>query len=325
MLVFVLNNHDKQLMPCKPRKARVLLKEKKAKVISKNPFTIKMLYGASNYKQKIEGAIVPSTSNIGIAVKINGKCIYSANIQIRNDITKKMKKRSKYRRTRRNRKTRYRECRILNRKNRKNTTPTSRSKIESHFREIKKINKILPNIHWITVSNTIKINFKGCKKEEWLNLQRQTFERDNFKCRHCKGNSNNSKLQAHHIIHRQDGGLDELKNLVTLCQRCHVRYHAGKLVLKIGKHKYKRKVNQELHIIKKYFKFKDLRKVYGFVVKYRRIKLKLKPTPINNACSVLNIYPRNSFNIKNKSKGEYQQTKDCKRSFKYKYKKRRQK
>ena len=35
MLVFVLNYHGKSLMPCKPRKARLLLKEDKAKVVKR--------------------------------------------------------------------------------------------------------------------------------------------------------------------------------------------------------------------------------------------------------------------------------------------------
>jgi len=34
MLVFVINNQGKSLMPCKQSKARKLLKEKKAKIIS---------------------------------------------------------------------------------------------------------------------------------------------------------------------------------------------------------------------------------------------------------------------------------------------------
>ena len=45
MLVFVKNKHGKNLMPCKPSKARKLLKQKKAKIISYKPFTIQLLYG----------------------------------------------------------------------------------------------------------------------------------------------------------------------------------------------------------------------------------------------------------------------------------------
>lgn len=40
MLVFVKNKHGENLMPCKPSKARKLLKQKKAKIISYKPFTI---------------------------------------------------------------------------------------------------------------------------------------------------------------------------------------------------------------------------------------------------------------------------------------------
>ena len=42
--VFILNKHGKPLMPCKPRKARLLLKSNKAKIIKQYPFTIQLLY-----------------------------------------------------------------------------------------------------------------------------------------------------------------------------------------------------------------------------------------------------------------------------------------
>ena len=47
MLVYVLNKQGKPLMPCKPRKARILLRDDKAKVVKKIPFTIQLLYGSS--------------------------------------------------------------------------------------------------------------------------------------------------------------------------------------------------------------------------------------------------------------------------------------
>ena len=40
MLVYVLNKHGKPLMPCKPSKARKLLKQGKAKITQREPFTI---------------------------------------------------------------------------------------------------------------------------------------------------------------------------------------------------------------------------------------------------------------------------------------------
>ncbi len=309
MYVFVLNKYGEPLMPCKPRKARILLESGKAKVVNNCPFTIKLLYGSTEFKQRIEASIVPSSSKIGISAKVNNKCIYSAEIELRKDISKKMKRRSSYRRVRRNRKTRYRKCRFLNRKSNRKFTPTMRSKLESHEREIRRAEKILPVSRWIIVRNSIKKDYKGFKDLEWLNLQRQTFERDNFKCRHCKGKSRIFELHAHHLIHRENDGEDILENLVTLCKKCHVDYHNRKLTLKVGKHKYRGKLDTELSIIRRNLKIRKISETYGFLVKAKRQKLKLETNQMNNACSMLNVKPENSFYIKNVSKGDYQQTK----------------
>jgi hypothetical protein len=44
MFVYVFNQHGKPLMPCNPPKARVLLKAGMAKVVRRDPFTIKLLH-----------------------------------------------------------------------------------------------------------------------------------------------------------------------------------------------------------------------------------------------------------------------------------------
>ncbi len=51
MLVHVLNKHGKPLMPCEPIKARILLKDGKAKPVKGKTgnFTIQLLYGSSGY------------------------------------------------------------------------------------------------------------------------------------------------------------------------------------------------------------------------------------------------------------------------------------
>jgi hypothetical protein len=49
MFVYVLNCHGHPLMPCQPRKARLLLKAGKAKVVRMVPFTLQLLYGSSGY------------------------------------------------------------------------------------------------------------------------------------------------------------------------------------------------------------------------------------------------------------------------------------
>lgn len=65
MLVYVLNKNGKPLMPCKPAKARHLLKQRKAKVVKKEPFTIQLLYGSSGYKQNVTLGIDAGSKHIG--------------------------------------------------------------------------------------------------------------------------------------------------------------------------------------------------------------------------------------------------------------------
>jgi hypothetical protein len=148
MVVYVINKHGKPLMPTTPRKARILLKEGKAKVIRKSPFTIKLLFGCGSATQDITLGIDTGSSTIGsAAVKNNGDVVYTSEIEIRNDIADKMKQRVKYRRNRRNRKTRYRKARWMNRKNsskKDRFSPTMVSKINSHMKEINFVKSILP-------------------------------------------------------------------------------------------------------------------------------------------------------------------------------------
>ena len=44
-------------MPCSSLKARLLLKEKTAKVVRRDPLTIKLLFGSSGYKQDVVAGV----------------------------------------------------------------------------------------------------------------------------------------------------------------------------------------------------------------------------------------------------------------------------
>ena len=77
MYVYVLNKHGEPLMPCKPRKARVLLQSKKATVIKKTPFTIQLKYGSSGYKQPVSLGVDAGSKHIGIAATTETKVFRS--------------------------------------------------------------------------------------------------------------------------------------------------------------------------------------------------------------------------------------------------------
>lgn len=115
MLVFTINFHGEKLMPCKPSKARKLLRDNKAKIVSYKPFTIQLLYGSSGYKQDINLGIDLGAKHIGVAMTTEDKVLAKGEIELRDDVSSLLETRKIYRRSRRGRKTRYREPRFLNR------------------------------------------------------------------------------------------------------------------------------------------------------------------------------------------------------------------
>lgn len=64
---------------------------------------------------------------------------------------------------------------------------------------------------------------RNLKSIEWTELRNKCYERDNFTCRKCKKIYKIGKLHAHHILPFRLGGKDELINLISLCNTCHIK------------------------------------------------------------------------------------------------------
>jgi len=110
MIVFVINKNGEALMPCSNRKARLLLKNKKVKIVNYKPFTVQLLYGSRGHKQETNLGIDVGSKHIGISITSDTSVLAKGQIDLRQDVSGLLKTRSKLRRNRRNRKTRYRRC-----------------------------------------------------------------------------------------------------------------------------------------------------------------------------------------------------------------------
>jgi hypothetical protein len=53
---------------------------------------------------------------------------------------------------------------------------------------------------------------------KWKKIQVKVKKRDKYTCQKCK---TRKRLTVHHIKSRVDGGKDHVRNLITLCERCH--------------------------------------------------------------------------------------------------------
>jgi hypothetical protein len=102
-------------MPCHPAKARILLRGDQAKVFWTRAFTIKLLRDSTKEVSELFLGYDPGSSTAGAAVTDKkGKVYCRIERTVRNDITKKMKRRASFRKTRRSLKTRYRAPRFDN-------------------------------------------------------------------------------------------------------------------------------------------------------------------------------------------------------------------
>jgi RRXRR protein/HNH endonuclease len=239
MLVYVLNSDGAPLMPCSPGKARKLLNSGRAKVMSRTPFVIKLLHGSAGYKQPITLSVDSGSKIIGVAATGNGKTYYASQVKTRTDIHTKMNQRSSYRRTRRSRKLRYRQARWLNRKRSEAwLTPTMRSKVQSHLREIYFVKSILPvnrfvietasfDIHKIVNPSVNGQDYQNGRQKDFYNVKQFILFRDEYSCQKCFGKNKDKRLRVHHIVFTSKGGTNSPDNLITLCETCHENLHAN--------------------------------------------------------------------------------------------------
>ena len=115
-MVYVLSNTGKPLMPTEDhRMVRLLLRDKKAKVVSRTPFTIQMLISTKTYTQPISLGVNAGSKTIGLSATTKTKELYASEVTLRNDVMKLIATRKELRRGRRGRKTRYRKPRLNNR------------------------------------------------------------------------------------------------------------------------------------------------------------------------------------------------------------------
>jgi N6-L-threonylcarbamoyladenine synthase len=231
-------------MPTTPCKARKLLKQGKAKVVKREPFTIQLLYATGETKQDITLGVDAGSKIIGLSATTGKQELFSAEVELRNDIVDLLSTRREFRRTRRNR-LRYRKPRFLNRvysKNKGWLAPSVENKIQTHLKIISKIHEILPiskiiiEVASFDIQKIKNPDIEGeqyQQGEQWgfWNVREYVLWRDGYKCQGKKG-CKNKILNVHHIESRKTGG-NSPSNLITLCESCHKDYHAGKLKLNL--------------------------------------------------------------------------------------------
>lgn len=301
-MVYVLDKNGKPLMPTERHgKVRRLLKEHKAIVVKKVPFTIQLLYETTEFTQPITLGVDAGYSTVGVSATTEIKELYAEEVTLRNDIVRLLAERATARNHRRYWHTRYRQARYNNRRKPKGwIAPSVQHRINTHLTIIVALHEILPittiivetamfDIQKLKNPDISGIEYQRGEQYGFDNVREYVLWRDNHKCQCCHGKSGDQRLNTHHIESQKTGG-DAPNNFVTLCKTCHQLYHQGLIQLpsniKRGK-SYKSETFMGFmrwrlfDALKE--RYSDVHMTYGYITKHIRIANHLLRTPWNDA------------------------------------------
>lgn len=316
-MVYVISKTGKNLMPTNRHgKVRRMLKECKAKVICKLPFTIQLLFDTTEFTQQIKVGINVGDT-VGYAITVNDNVVIDkGEISLRTDVSKLLTQRSTLRGSRRDRNTRYREARFLNRGNKKEgwLPPSILNKFNNIIGWINRLTKYLPdyklmveimNFDTQKMENT---NISGKEYQQgslygYKNVKQYLLFRDQGKCQVCHKGYDGKGWHIHHIKQRKDGGTNKPSNLALLHKDCHIKLH--KKNLKIKKAPAKR-LKECAYFNSLRLRFMDILKekyedsvafTYGYITKINRNELNLNKTHYNDAIAITGLTEIKSDNV----------------------------
>ena len=204
-------------MPTTPRRARVWLEAKRARVVRRDPFTIRLRFATKAHVQPARVGVDTGSKDVGIAAITNGTVVFQAEVHLRDDITEKLRQRRRYRRNRR------RPYGWL--------PPSLHSKAEATVKAVRFIASFLP-VGQITVEvgsfDTQKMQnpditgteYQQGELEGYL-LREYLLEKFQRTCVYC--GAQGVPLEIDHLLPKARGGSNRASNLTVACHPCNQR------------------------------------------------------------------------------------------------------
>ena len=239
---FVLDTEKRPLDPVHPAKARQLLRNEKAAIFRRFPFTIILKESrpdstVSPLRLKID----PGARTTGIALvnDSTGEVVFVAELKHRGfSIRDALTSRRQLRRSRRNRQTRYRQPRFLNRTRPQGwLAPSLQSRIENIKTWVNKLRKLAP-IEAISqelvrfdmqLMRNPDIQGKEYQQGTLAGYETREYLLDKWgrQCAYC--GIKDVPLQIEHIHPRAKGGSNSITNLTLSCEKCNIKKGTKKI------------------------------------------------------------------------------------------------
>ncbi len=231
--VLVLDQQKRPLMPCTPARARLLLKQKKAAVLRRYPFTLILRdVRPDAIVQPLRLKIDPGSRTSGLAVTsdTSGEVVWAAELTHRGDqVHTAIQKRAAVRRGRRQRHTRYRKPRFLNRRRPQGWLPPS---LISRMQNVETWVQRL--IRWCPIGalayEAVRFDTQALQNPEiegtayqhgtlaGYELKEYLLLKWGHQCAYCK--QTGMPLQVEHIVPKSRGGSHRTTNLTLACEHC---------------------------------------------------------------------------------------------------------
>lgn len=234
--VFVLDTNKQPLNPVHPGHARLLLKQGKATVFRRYPFTLILKCAVPEPQaDPLRLKLDPGSKTTGLAIvnDATGEVVFAAEIAHRGQAIKQaLDDRRIVRHSRRGRKTRYRKPRFQNRRKPKGWLPPSvESRLANTATWVRRLMRLCP----ITAlsQELVKFDLQQMDNPEIRGVEYQQgtlygyevreylLEKWNRHCAYC--GAKDVPLQIEHIHPRTRGGSDRVSNLTLACETCNQR------------------------------------------------------------------------------------------------------
>lgn len=239
-MVFVLDKQKKPLMPCTPRRARLLLARKRAVVHRLSPFTIRL-----KDRRIQQSTLQPVVLKIDSGSKTTGlalarveetsegevhHALHLAELTHRGEeIRDRLRKRAAYRRRRRSTDLRYRKPRFLNRRRPKDWLPPSlRSRVDNVVSWASRYRRWVPlgrvDIELIKFDTQLLQNaevsgveYQRGELAGW-EVRAYLLEKFGHRCVYC--GRTDTPFELDHLLPRSRGGSNRVSNLALSCHDC---------------------------------------------------------------------------------------------------------
>ena len=232
--VFVVDKNRDPLMPCHPARARELLKNGRAKVFHRYPFTIILLDREGGDVQTVTLKIDPGSKTTGLALVADSqrgkRVVWAGELNHRGEqIKAALLSRKQLRRGRRSRKTRYRQPRFDNRRRAEGWIPPSlRSRVDNVLTWVERLRRFTPicaiSMELVKFDTQVMQNpeISGVEYQQGelmgYEVREYLLEKWGRKCAYC--GATNMPLEIEHIIPKSRGGSNRASNLTLACNAC---------------------------------------------------------------------------------------------------------